>query len=124
MLRITPILGLAALFTPGFVTTASADVVDLSNLNVTLNGSPAFTDTFSTNQVLAGGTGTVLPSGLNYSGSTTPASYLVIGTVRETGSSPTVLNTAEGGQFIQTTPGSSRWSISMPSRCCRRAPLL
>jgi hypothetical protein len=101
---------LAAMFTIGFVSIASADVVNLYNLNVALSGNPVitnpvFTDTFSANQVLAGGTGTVLPSGLTYSDGTTPALYLVIGTVTETGSSPTVLNTAQGGQFAQSTPG-------------------
>ncbi|HME19968.1 MAG TPA: PEP-CTERM sorting domain-containing protein [Acetobacteraceae bacterium] len=94
----------------GFSAAASADVVNLYNLNVALNGNPVitnpvFTDTFSANQVLAGGTGAVQPSGLNYSGTTTPALYLVIGTITETGSSPTVLNTAQGGQFIQSSPG-------------------
>jgi hypothetical protein len=110
MPRISPILGLATLFTSGLLTAASADVVNLYNLNVALSGNqvitnPVFTDTFSANQVLAGGTGAVLPSGLTYSDGTTQASYLVIGTLTETGSSPTVLNTAQGGQFIQTTPG-------------------
>ena len=108
--RITRVLGLTALLTPGLLTAASADVVNLYNLNVALSGNsvitnPVFTDTFSANQVLAGGTGTVLPSGLTYSNGTTPALYLVIGTVTETGSSPTVLNTAQGGQFTQSTPG-------------------
>jgi hypothetical protein len=101
---------LAALFTPGFLTAASADVVNLYNLNVALSGdqaitNPVFTDTFSANQVLAGGTGAVLSSGLNYSDGTTPALYRVIGTVTETGSSPTVLNTAQGGTFVQSSPG-------------------
>jgi hypothetical protein len=103
-------LCLAALVTLGLPTAASADVVSLYNFNVALSGNPAitnpvFTDTFSANQVLAGGTGTVLPSGLTYSNGTTPALYLVIGTLAETGSSPTVLNTAQGGQFAQSTPG-------------------
>jgi hypothetical protein len=109
MLRINRILGLAALFTPGFVTAASADVVSLYNLNLALNGNstitnPVFSDSFNGNQVLAGGTGAVLPAGPTYSDGIA-AFYLVIGTVQETGSSPTVLNTAQGGQFIQTTPG-------------------
>ena len=101
---------LAAMFAPGFLSAASADVVNLYNLNVALTGSPVitnpvFTDTFSANRVLAGGTGAVLPSGLTYSDGTTPALYQVIGTITETGSSPTVLNTAQGAQFIQSSPG-------------------
>jgi hypothetical protein len=77
---------LAAMFTAGFLSAASADVVDLYNLNVALSGNPVitnpvFTDTFSANQILAGGTGAVLPSGLTYSDGMTPALYQVIGTV-------------------------------------------
>ena len=107
---IASVLVLAALFTPGFLSAASADVVNLYNLNVALSGNPVitnpvFTDTFSANQVLAGGTSTVLPSGLTYSDGTTPAFYDVVGTITETGSSPTVLNTAQGGKFIQSSPG-------------------
>jgi hypothetical protein len=101
---------LAVLFAPGLVTAAHADVVNLYNLNVALSGNkvitnPVFTDAFSANQVLAGGTSTVLPTGLKYSDGTTPAFYQVTGTVTETGSSPTVLNTAQGGQFTQSSPG-------------------
>ena len=101
---------LAVLFAPGLVTAAHADVVNLYNLNVALSGNqvitnPVFTDTFSANQVLAGGKGAVLSSGLTYSDGTTQALYQVIGTVTETGSSPTVLNTAQGGQFTQSSPG-------------------
>jgi hypothetical protein len=102
--------GLAAVLAPGFMTAASADVVNLYNLNVALSGNPVitnpvFTDSFNANKVLAGGKGAVLPSGLTYSDGTTPAFYQVIGTVTETGSSPTVLNTAQGGQFTQSSPG-------------------
>jgi hypothetical protein len=109
MLRITPILALAAVFTPGFLTAASADVVNLYNLNVALSGNPVitnpvFTDTFSANQVLAGGAGTVLPAGPNYSDGS-QALYQVIGTVTETGASPTLLDTAQGAQFTQSSPG-------------------
>ncbi len=107
---LTGVLVLAAMFTPGFLTAASADVVNLYNLNVALSGNPVitnpvFTDTFSANQVLAGGTSTVLPSGLTYSDGTTPAFYDVVGTITETGSSPTVLNTAQGAQFKQSSHG-------------------
>ena len=104
------VLVLGAMFTPGFVSGASADVVNLYNLNVALSGdrvitNPVFTDNFSATQVLAGGTGKVLPSGLTYSDGTTQALYNVVGTITETGSSPTVLNTAQGGKFIQSSPG-------------------
>src|SRR3974390_1551237 len=45
--RITGIFGLAALFTPGLVAAASADVVNLYNFGVTLSGNTVFTDHFS-----------------------------------------------------------------------------
>jgi hypothetical protein len=100
-------LGLAALFAPGSLTAASADVVGLYNFNVTqtLNGNtvPVFTDTFSANQVLSGGTGTVLPAGPLYS-DITAALYQVIGTVTETGAPPTVLDTTQGAHLTQSPP--------------------
>jgi hypothetical protein len=102
-------LGLAALFTPGFLPAASADVVNLYNFNVaTLNGSTSttvFNDTFSQNQTLSGpSSGAVLPAGTTYSDGTT-ALYAVIGTVTETGASPTLLDTAQGALLTQSSPG-------------------
>jgi hypothetical protein len=98
--RISGILGLAALFTPGLVTAASADVVNLYNFGVTLNGNTVFTDNFSTG-TLNGGSGTVLPAGPKYSDGSL-ALYQVIGTVTETGGPPTLLNTALGAQVTQS----------------------
>jgi hypothetical protein len=101
--RITRILGLAALFTPGLLTAASADVVNLYNFGVTLNGSSVFTDNFSTG-TLTGGSGAVLPAGPTYSDGST-ALYQVIGTLPETGTPPAskaVLDTALGAQVTQT----------------------
>jgi hypothetical protein len=83
---ITCALGLAALFTPGFLPVASADVVNLYNFDVILNGNPVFTDNFSTG-TLAGGSGLVLPAGPTYSDGST-ALYQVIGTLQETGAPP------------------------------------
>jgi hypothetical protein len=108
MLRITPILGLAALFTPGFLTTASADVVSMDSFDVTLGPTTSpiatFNDTFGLNQTLAGGSppGTVLPSGVNFSDGT-PGQYIVIGTLNETGNEA-VLNTAQGALVAQPPP--------------------
>jgi hypothetical protein len=101
-LRVTCAIGLAALFAPGFLTTASADVVNLYNFDVTLSGSTVFTDNFSTG-TLAGGSGTVLPAGPKYSDGTT-ALYQVIGTPQETGTPPAskaVLDTAQGALVLR-----------------------
>ena len=102
----TYVPALAAVFTAGFLPDAFADVVNMYNLNVTLNGSPVFTDNFSTG-TLNGGSGTVLPAGPTYSDGSL-ALYQVIGTVKETGAPPAsnaVLDTAQGAQFVQTSPG-------------------
>ena len=56
MLRISPIFGLVALFTPGFLTAASADVVSMDSFNVTLGPTTSpiatFNDPFSQSQTL------------------------------------------------------------------------
>jgi hypothetical protein len=105
--RFTRIVGLVGLLTPGFLTAASADVVNLYNFNVSaLNGSTPttlFNDNFSTG-TLIGGSGTVLPAGPTYSDRST-ALYQVIGTLPETGTPPAskaVLDTALGAQVTQT----------------------
>src|SRR5690242_10405694 len=111
MRRVTTILGLAALFTPGFLTPASADVIDLYNLNVTLNGSPAFTDSFSATQVLAGGTGAVFPAGpgLTYSDGTTQAFYAVMGRSGKPGVHRPCSTPRKGANSSRRPPVSSRW---------------
>lgn len=99
----TYVPALAAMFTAGFLTDASADVVNMYNFGVTLNGSSVFTDNFSTG-TLNGGSGTVLSAGPKYSDGST-ALYQVIGTLQETGAPPAskaVLNTAQGAQLIQS----------------------
>jgi hypothetical protein len=47
MLRISPIFGLVALFTPGFLTAASADVVSMDSFNVTLGPTTSPIATFN-----------------------------------------------------------------------------
>jgi hypothetical protein len=95
---------LAAMFTAGFLPGASADVVNMDNFNVTLINSPIFNDTFSANQVLAGGglPGTVLPSGINFPDGSS-ANYQVTGTVTQIGGKA-VLDTAQGAQLVQPAP--------------------
>jgi hypothetical protein len=103
----------AALFTLGFLSTASADVVDLHNFDVTLNGSTVFTDNFTTG-TLAGGSGTVLPAGPTYSDGST-ALYQVIGTLQETGTPPAskaVLDSAQGALVAQSGVGFPAISIN------------
>jgi hypothetical protein len=103
----------AALFTLGFLSTASADVIDLHNFDVTLNGSTVFTDNFSTG-TLAGGSGAVLPAGPSYSDGS-QALYQVIGTLQETGAPPTskaVLDTAQGALVAQSGVGFPAISIN------------
>jgi hypothetical protein len=99
-------LGLAALLTPGFLTAASADVVNLYNFGVTLNGNTVFFDNFNTG-TLSGGSGTVLPAGPTYSDGSL-ALYQVIGTLQETGipsATKAVLDTAQGALLAQSSPG-------------------
>ena len=92
---------LAAMFAPGVLTAASADVAYIDEFKVTLGPTTSpivtFDDTFSLNQTLAGGAppGTPLPSGVNFSDGTTPGRYIVIGTLKETGNKG-VLDTAQG----------------------------
>ena len=119
--RVASIFGLVALFTPGLLAVASADVVNLYNFNVaTLNGSTpttVFNDNFSQNQTLSGpSSGAVLPARPTYSDGTT-ALYAVIGTVTETGASPTLLDTAQGALLTQSSPGSTPRSRPTSSRC-------
>jgi hypothetical protein len=99
---------LAAIFTPGFLTAASADVVNIDNFAVTRDSTPLFNDSFGANLTLAGGgpPGALLPSGMNFSNTTTPASYLVIGTVTETGSKG-ILDTALGPALFFGPPFSA-----------------
>jgi hypothetical protein len=95
-----------ALFALGFLKSASADVVDLHNFDVTLNGNTVFTDNFSTG-TLAGGSGAVLPAGPTYSDGST-ALYQVIGTLQQTGTPPAskaVLDSAQGALLTQNSPG-------------------
>jgi hypothetical protein len=100
--------GLAAMFAPGLLTTASADVAHMDDFNLTgvsLTGTPfSYDDMFSLNQTLAGGPppGTVLPSGVNFSDGS-PGRYIVIGTLKETGNKA-VLDTAQGALVAQPPP--------------------
>jgi hypothetical protein len=95
-------LVLVAIFSLSFLNTASADVVNMSDFGVTLNGGTVFDDTYAANQILAGGAGTVLPSGANFPDGS-PGLYLVMGTVTETGHHA-VLNTAQGDPLVQSPP--------------------
>jgi hypothetical protein len=77
---------LAAIFTLGFLTAASAEIVTIDHFAVTLNNAPLFDDSFGAGLTLVGGNlpGKILPSGQNFSNGT-PANYGVIGTLTETG---------------------------------------
>ena len=110
----TSLLGLVAIVAPSLWTAASADVVNLYNFNVTLNGPTAFTDNFTTG-TLNGGSCTVLPAGPSYSDGTT-ALYQVIGKVTEAGAPPTLLDTAQGALLTQSPPFLP-WSVATSSRC-------
>jgi len=90
------IIVLSAIFTLGFLTVASADVVNIDNFAVTRDGTPLFNDSFGAGLTFAGGNppGAILPSGQNFSNGT-PANYIVIGTLTETGNKG-ILNTALG----------------------------
>ncbi len=96
--------GLAAMFAPGFLTAASADVVYMDDFSLSLNSTTVFNDTFSLNQTLAGGAppGTVLPSGVNFSDGS-PGRYIIIGTLKETGNKA-MLDTAQGARVAQPPP--------------------
>jgi hypothetical protein len=99
------ILVLSTILTLGFLTAASADVVNIDNFAVTLNGVPLlFSDSFGAGQTLTGGNppGKILPSGLNFANGT-PANYGVIGTVTETGNKG-ILDTALGAHVLQPPP--------------------
>jgi hypothetical protein len=116
------IVVLAAIFTFGFLTAASADVATVDNFTVILNGTTIFSDSFGAGLTLAGGNppGAILPSGQNFSNDT-PANYGVIGTVTETGNRA-VLNSALGANFegvaivnntdLQTGPPTSPFSLT------------
>ena len=96
---------LAAIFAPGFLTVASADVAymdDFKLTGVSLTSAPfSFNDMFSLNQTLAGGAppGKVLPSGVTFSDGVTQGNYAVIGTLKETGNKA-VLDTAQGARAL------------------------
>jgi hypothetical protein len=98
------IVVLAAIFTVGYLTAASADVVNIDHFAVTLGGAPLFDDSFGASQTLIGGNppGKILPSGQNFS-TGTPANYGVIGTLTETGGKG-ILNTALGAHVLQPPP--------------------
>ena len=99
---------LAAIFTLGFLTAASADVVNIDNFAVTRDGTTIFSDSFGAGMTLAGGSppGKLLASGMNFSNTTTPASYLVLGTVTETGNKG-ILDTALGPALFFGPPFSA-----------------
>ena len=49
------IIVLSAIFTLGFLTVASADVINIDNFAVTRDGTPLFNDSFGAGLTLAGG---------------------------------------------------------------------
>src|SRR5215467_9928820 len=92
-LRAAPLLifaGLAAA-APG---SATATSIDMDEFSVTRNGSPIFDDSFNQNTTLNGGTGSSVPSGVNFTGGG-PANYFVGGAIPET--------TANNGQALLST---------------------
>jgi len=82
---------------------AAATAVDVDEFGVIRNGTTLFDDGFNQNTTLVGGSGTVLPSGTNFSDGT-PASYRVIGSIPETtaNNGQARLSTANGFQIGQT----------------------
>jgi hypothetical protein len=101
---VTCIFVLAAILTLGFLRAASANVVNIDHLAVTLNGAPLFDDSFNAGLTLAGGNlpGAILPSGQNFSNGT-PANYAVIGTVTEAGNKG-ILDSALGAPLVLPPP--------------------
>jgi hypothetical protein len=99
------ILVLAPIFTLGFLTAASADVVHIDHFAVTLNSAPLFDDSFGAGLTLAGGSppGKPLSSGVNFSNTPTQAKYQVIGTLTESGNKG-ILDTALGAHVLQPPP--------------------
>jgi len=84
---------------------AGATAVNVDEFGVVRNGTTLFDDSFSQNTTLVGGSGTVLPSGTNFSDGT-PASYRVIGSIPETtaNNGQAQLNTANGLLIHQPPP--------------------
>jgi hypothetical protein len=85
------LLGAAILAQPG---TASATVVQADEFDVTRNGGALFDDSFSQSTTLNGGSGTTVPSGVNFSDGTT-ANYFVVGSIPQSNGQAT-LNSANG----------------------------
>jgi hypothetical protein len=106
---VTLVVVLAAIWTPGFLTAASADTVDVANFSVILNGTTIFSDSFVAGLTLAGGSGTTLSSGQNFFNGT-PASYSVQGTLVEAGNRG-ILNT---DLFYYRHPSCPDTAVSSP----------
>jgi hypothetical protein len=108
-----------ALGAQAYSSDAAATAVNVDEFGVVRNGTTLFDDSFSQNTTLVGGSGTVLPSGTNFSDGT-PASYRVIGSIPETtaNNGQAQLNTANGfmiGQTLETAASlSTGTNASLP----------
>ena len=91
-----------ALAYPGI---AAADVFNLDEFAVTRNGTQIFDDSFNQNASLIGGSGTVVPSGTDFS-NCHAANYFVHGAITETtaNNGQATLDTANGFQISQPDP--------------------
>lgn len=104
-------LPLAPLFVLGAIAlsidpgTAAATSTPMDEFSVTLSGSPLFDDSFNQNTTLNGGTGSSVPSGVNFTGGG-PANYFVHGTIPEStaNNGQALLNTANGIRVSQPDP--------------------
>jgi hypothetical protein len=103
---VAPVLILAGIgiaFHPGI---AAATVVNADEFSVTKSGIAIFDDTFSSNTTLVGGNGTTVPSGVNFSGTSTGANYFVQGSIPQTtaNNGQATFNAANGRVVSQPPP--------------------
>ncbi|MGH7066384.1 MAG: PEP-CTERM sorting domain-containing protein [Acetobacteraceae bacterium] len=90
-------------FQPNF---AAATVVNADELSVIEGGTGIFDDSFSSNATLVGGTGTIVPSGIDFTGTTTGANYFVRGSIPQStaNNGQATFNTANGVVLKQPAP--------------------
>lgn len=85
---------------------ARATLLTVDQFKVGRSGSVIFNDTFASTTTLSGGSGTILSSGVNFTGTGTTANYIVRGTVQEAtpNNGQAMLNTATGPITPQPPP--------------------
>jgi len=103
-LPLAPLFVLSAIAAT-YPATATATSIYMDEFSVTRNGSPIFDDSFNQNTTLNGGTGSSVPSGVNFTGGG-PANYFVGGTIPETtaNNGQALLSTANGVLVTQPDP--------------------